>query len=218
MTNSKQISNLGKKNNLPVMFEMVFTAILVGLICLMTFSGIGFIPIGPFRLTILTLPVAVGSVILGPRAGFILGAVFGLASFVTCFGMDPLGSFLLGINPFYTFLFCVIPRIICGIVPAFIFKAIKKFDKTQVVASGVCCLLTALLNTVLFLSFLWILFANEFLNNPDLISLLGGQINNIFVLFTAFAGTNAVIEAITGLVLGSAICKALLVAMKKFNK
>ncbi len=201
--------------NSKLLFEMVFTAILIGLVIFMTFSGIGFIPIGPFRLTFLTLPVAVASVVLGVRGGTILGLAFGIASFITCFGMDPLGTFLLGINPFFTFLFCVVPRVLCGFIPALIFKSIKKFDKTQIISSGICCMLTALLNTVLFLSFLWILFGNEFINNQDLINLVGGQINNLIVLFTLFAGTNAIIEAGVGLVLGSAICKPLLVTMKK---
>lgn len=205
------------KQSYPVLFEMVFTAILIGLICFMTFSGLGFITLGPIKLTVLTLPVAIGAVILGPRAGFILGTAFGIVSFITCFTTDPFGGVLVGVNAFYMFIVCVIPRIICGFVPAYIFRFLNKFDKTQVFSSAVSCLLTALLNTLLFLSFLWVFFANEFFTNQNIIGMLGGQIENIIVLFATIAGTNAIIEAITGLVLGSAICKALIATTKKMK-
>ena len=215
--NSTNITHENTKR-MPKHFEMVFIAILIGLICFLTISGLGFIPIGPFRLTFLTLPVAIGSVILGPLAGLILGTAFGIASFITCFGIDPLGTFLLGVNPFYTFLFCVVPRMLCGVIPALIYKKTSKYDKSKILSSSICCMLTALLNTVLFLSVLWLLFGNDFINNSDLISLLGGmKVENMAILFTAFAGTNAIIEAGVGLVLGCAICKALLTMVKKLN-
>lgn len=205
--------------NKPVFFNMVFTAMLVALIMLMTFSGIGYIPIGPLKLTVLTLPVAVGAVLLGPVYGAVLGFVFGLSSFLTCvFGMDALGAVLLSRNPFGIFIVCVLPRILCGLLPAYIFKLISKLDKTKIVGSAVSCTLTALLNTAGFLSLLWLVFANDFLNNADVIEVLGNTvIDNITTLFVLFAGTNAIIEAVVGLVLGTAICKALFVATKKLN-
>ena len=52
-----------RKNSQPTMFKMVFTAILCALILLMTFTGIGYIPIGPLKLTFNVVPVAIGAVI-----------------------------------------------------------------------------------------------------------------------------------------------------------
>lgn len=210
------MTNKSKKNNQPMMFKMVFTAILCALILLMTFTGIGYIPIGPLKLTLNVLPVAIGAVVLGPLYGGILGLVFGLSSFFTCFGMDALGTLFLGINPFYLFIMCVVPRILCGWLPAVIFKALSKYDKTKIFASALCCALTAAINTVGFLSLMWVLFAPEFASNAQVIELLGGaSVDSIFTLFVMFAGVNAIFEVITSLVLGTAISKALFSVMKK---
>lgn len=203
------------KNTQPVLFKMVFTAILIALIILMTFTGIGYIPLGPIKLTLNVLPVAIGAVVLGPTYGAVLGLVFGLSSFFTCFGMDPLGTIFLSINPFYLFIMCVVPRILCGWIPALVNKFISKYDTTKIFASAICCALTAALNTVGFLSLMWLLFAPELSSNPEVLEFLGGGIDSIFTLFIAFAGVNALLEIATNLVLGTAISKALFTVMKK---
>lgn len=198
--------------------KMVFAAILAALIILMTFTGIGYIPIGPLKLTINVLPVAVGAVVLGPLYGAILGAVFGLSSFFTCFGMDALGTVLLSVNPFMLFIMCVVPRVLCGWIPGLVFKLFPRTGGGQIGGSVVSCVLTPALNTVGFLSLMWLLFANELQNNPKILEMLGGlKIENLFMLFSMFAGVNALIEIATCLVLGTAICKALFVVMKKIN-
>ncbi|MGN0453367.1 MAG: ECF transporter S component [Ruminococcus sp.] len=197
--------------------EMVLTAILAALILLMTFCGIGYIPLNPvLKLTLHTLPVAVGSVLLGWKAGLILGGVFGLSSFITCFGMDALGSVLLGINPVFTFLFCVVPRLLCGVLPALIFKAISIKDKKGFVAIPVACTSTAIINTVLFLSMLWMFFSNEFMTNPTITEMVG-VIDSLFALFVLFAGVNAILEAGVCLVAGTAIVKVLQTLSKRIS-
>ena len=196
--------------------NMVLTAVLTALIILMTFTGIAYIPIGPLKLTVNIIPVAVGAVLLGPAAGLFLGAVFGLSSFFTCFGLDAFGALLLGINPVYTFIMCVIPRLLCGIIPAYIYKTLQKIDKTKIFACAVACVSTALINTVTFLGALWLLFGHDFMSNPQLIELLSGTVIDSFtMLLFLMAGVNAIIEAATALVLGPAVIKALMFFTKK---
>lgn len=212
------MSKNNQQTNHQKIFKMVCTAVLIALIVLMTFTGVGYIPIGPLKLTLNTLPVAIAAVFLGPTAGTIVGLVFGLSSFFTCFGMDVFGSVLLQINPFLCFVVCVAPRILCGLLPALIFKGMSKFDKTKIFASAVSCTLTAVINTVGFLSLMWLCFAGDLMSNPDVIAVLGGTgISSIVILFASFAGTNAIIEAAVNLVLGTAICKALFATTKKIN-
>ena len=204
-------------NRQPRFFKPVFAAMLSALIILMTFTGIGYIPIGPLKLTFNVLPVAVGAVLLGPLYGAILGAVFGLSSFFTCFGMDALGVLFLGINPFLLFVMCVVPRILCGLLPALLFKTFPKTNAGEIFGSAICCMLTAVLNTVGFLSLMWIFFAQDLISNPKVLELLGGvSIDSIITLFVMFAGVNALIEAGICLLLGSAICKALMKMVKKY--
>ena len=202
----------------PKFFKPVFAAMLSALIILMTFTGIGYIPIGPLKLTFNVLPVAIGAVLLGPVYGAVLGTVFGLSSFITCFGMDALGVIFLGIHPFLLFIMCVAPRILCGLLPALLFKAFPKTNAGVIFGSAVCCMLTAVLNTVGFLSLMWIFFANDLATNPQVLEMLGGiSIDSIITLFVMFAGINAVIEAGINLIFGSAICKALFKLTEKYS-
>ena len=202
----------------PKFFKPVFAAMLSALIILMTFTGIGYIPIGPLKLTFNVLPVAVGAVLLGPLYGAILGTVFGLSSFFTCFGMDALGTVFLGIHPFLLFIMCVVPRILCGLLPALLFKAFPKNNAGEIIGSAVCCMLTAVLNTIGFLSLMWLFFAKDLATNPKVLELLQGvSIDSIITLFVLFAGVNALIEAGVNLILGSAICKALMKMVKKYS-
>ena len=91
---------------------LVEMALLVAIILLMAFTPIGYIKTAGLEITLIVVPVAVGAVTLGPTAGAILGGVFGITSFIQCFGMSQFGALLLGINPFLTFLVCVPTRIL----------------------------------------------------------------------------------------------------------
>ncbi len=77
------------------------------------------------------IPVVIGAIILGPGAGAVLGAVFGLTSFVQCFGLDTFGTTLMGIQPVYTFIMCMFPRILMGTLCGVIFKGLVRVDKTR---------------------------------------------------------------------------------------
>ncbi len=197
-----------KKSNRESLVEMTLTAVLAALIILMTFTGIGYIPINPvLKLTLHTLPVAVAAVVLGVRCGLILGTVFGLSSFITCFGMDAFGLALLGINPVLTAVMCIVPRILCGLLPALIYKMLSKHEA---IAVPIATTATAVINTTLFLSSMWLFFGEH------LTELAGTVIDSLVGLFIAFAGINALIEAATCLVVGSAIAAVLIKIKSKF--
>ena len=114
-----------KKNAAPKFFKPVFTALLAALIVLLTFT-VGSLRIGPITITFNCLPLAVGTVFLGPVYGAILGLVFGLSSFFASFTSASLTTILLSINPFFTFLMCVVPRVICGWLPGLLFQRLPK--------------------------------------------------------------------------------------------
>ncbi len=194
----------------PTVVEMTMTAFLAALIILMTFTPIGYIPIGPVKMTLITLPVAVGSIVLGWRSGLILGSVFGLTSFYTCFGMDYVGMGLLSINPLLTFIMCLVPRILCGVLPAMIYKWItKNGTKRTMLGIPVAGASVAIINTLLFLSCMWLFFGDS------LSDVVGTAIDNIFALFVFFAGTNGLIEIAVNIVVGTAICKPLTLVKKR---
>ena len=94
---------------------LVEMALLVAIILLMAFTPIGYIKTAGLEITLIVIPVAVGAVTLGPAAGAILGGVFGITSFIQCFGMSAFGTLLLGVNPVFTFLVCV-PTLCCPLL------------------------------------------------------------------------------------------------------
>ncbi len=203
------------KNKLPAFFKPVFAALLAALILLLTFTA-GSLRIGPITITFNCLPLAVGAVFLGPLYGAILGLVFGLCSFLASFTSGSLTTVLLGVNPFLTFLMCVVPRVICGWVPGLLYKALPKDNEPKRLASSaVCCGLTTALNTVGFLGLMWVFFRDAFVSNADVISKVGDKpADNIFLFIFAMAAVNALIEIVVNLVFGTAICRALFAVTK----
>lgn len=193
---------------------LVEMALLVAIILLMAFTPIGYIKTAGLEITLIVVPVAVGAVTLGPTAGAILGGVFGITSFIQCFGMSTFGVALFSVSPLRTAIVCIVPRILMGWLTALIFKAVASKDKTSFVQYLVASISGPILNTVLFTSTLLLLFSDA----PIILQLketFGAT--NVFAFAAAFVGINGLIEAATCAVLGTALCKALSVAMKKMK-
>ena len=64
--------------------EMVTTAMLCGILLMMSFTPLGYLNIGPLAISFNMIPVAIGAIALGPMGGMILGAMFGITSFLQC--------------------------------------------------------------------------------------------------------------------------------------
>lgn len=206
----------------PKTLEMVLTAILLTIALIMAFTPIGYFGIGvAFEIALILIPVAIASVVLGWKGGLILGTVFGVTSFMIAAGiglhLNALGTFMFVRNPALTAVTCIIPRMICGVVPAFIYKAISKKDKKGFISIPVACISTAILNTVLFLGAVWLFFGSDIHGAAE----YGGYIVsnygnfNFINYFLAFAALNAPMEILACGVLGGAITKALLSFQKR---
>lgn len=181
-------------------------ALLVAIIILMAFTPIGYIRTGGLSITLIVVPVAVGAVTLGPMAGAILGGVFGITSFVQCFGMEPFGTALFGINPLFTFLVCVPPRILDGFLTGFIYRGLRKTkipSGASVTAANLCC---PILNTVFFMGTLVTLFAQTMREMYGM--------TKVIPFIAAFVGINGVIEAVVCFVIGTAVSAALKKALR----
>ena len=194
--------------------RLVLTALLTALIIVMAFTPLGYLKAGAIEITFITIPVIIGAVLLGPVGGLFLGAVFGITSFIQCFGMSTFGVALFSASPLRTAIVCIVPRVLMGWLTAVIFKAISSKDKTSFVQYLVASIAGPLLNTILFTGTLLLLF-----NNAPIIIQLKEQFGstNVMAFAAAFVGVNGLIEAGVCAVLGTALCKALSVAMKKMK-
>lgn len=194
--------------------RLVLTALLTALIIVMAFTPLGYLKAGAIEITFITIPVIIGAVLLGPVGGLFLGAVFGITSFIQCFGMSTFGVALFSVSPLHTAIVCIVPRVLMGWLTAVIFKAVSSKDKTSFVQYLVVSIAGPLLNTILFTGTLLLLF-----NNAPIIIQLKEQFGstNVMAFAAAFVGVNGLIEAGVCAVLGTALCKALSVAMKKMK-
>ena len=185
---------------------LVELALLVAIVLLMAFTPIGYIKTFGLEITLIVVPVAVGAVTLGPLAGAILGGVFGVTSFIQCFGMSAFGAILLGVNPFFTFLVCVPTRILEGLLTGYIYKGLRKTKlnaNVSVTLANVCC---PVLNTTFFMGTLVTLFAGTMREQ------FGMTIVLPFIF--AFVGVNGAVEAAVCFVIGAGVSIALKKALR----
>lgn len=178
-------------------------SVLTAIIFLLAFTPLGYLKAGPISITFLTIPVVVGAIVLGPYAGLILGGIFGLTSFIQCFGMDPFGVALLQINPVFTFIMCMVPRMLMGYLVGVIFLGLIKKDKTKLLSYGAASLSGALLNTIFFMTALILLFGST----DIIMNLRGGK--NVILFVATIVGINGIVEAVATTIIGVAISKAL---------
>lgn len=191
--------------------QFVEMALLTAVILLLAFTPLGYIRTFGLEITLIVVPVTVGAVTLGPAAGAVLGAVFGITSFIQCFGMSPFGAVLLSINPAATFIVCVVSRILMGWLTGMIYQGLKNIQQIKKAALVIANLIGPLLNTFFFMSTLLLFFYHtEYISG--LANSMGAS--NVFAFVIAFVGVNGVIEAAACFIVGSAISRALQVVLK----
>ena len=179
--------------------------LLTAILMVFGMTPLGYLNIGPLAISFNMIPVAIGAAALGPVGGAILGAVFGMTSFLQCLGIggsSAMGVILLQINPFFAFIQRFVPRVMAGFLVGVIYKAARKFCKPGLAGSiaGFCA---ALLNTVLFMSALILLYGST----QYLTDLIAGR--NVIVFVCTFVGVNAVAEALATTAVTGALTAAL---------
>ena len=143
--------------------ELTITAVLAAICLLLGLTPIGYIQIPPIAITLMCIPVIVGTVTQGLRTGLILGFVFGLTSFLTIFFRPtPFSQFLFELNPLKMIILVFVPRMIIPITTWLVYKAIHGETKIRGnVATGVAAFVGSMTNTVLFLGTLYLIFQPE---------------------------------------------------------
>ena len=185
--------------------------VLLGLLCaimiILSCTPLGYLNVGMLAITFNVIPVAIAAIVLGPKGGGVIGALFGITSFLQCIGIggsSALGVICFEINPIFAFIQRFVPRLLVGILLGFIYNFLSKKIKRQSVVCAVIGFLAAFLNTVFFMTALVLLYGNT----PELQGMIAGQ--NIFVWICTFVGINAVFEMIASTLITTPIGTALL--------
>lgn len=183
--------------------KLVLLGLLTAILFVMSYTPLGYLKIFGIEITFNVIPVAIAAIALGTTGGATVGAVFGLTSFLQCIqGTSAFGATLLGINPIFTAIVCLVPRILAGLVAGALHKPMaKKLGKK--IPCFITGFLSAFLNTLFFMTALIILFGQS----DYIMGMRGGM--NLLAFVCAFVGINAVFEMLASTLISGAVGSAL---------
>lgn len=193
-------------------------ALLVALVVALQIVSAIIPPIGgAVSITLTLIPVVVGGILLGKKAGAILGFAFGGIVLVNCIvALDPGGSILWNANPLFTAIICFCKGIAAGFVPACLYELVrgKKESgekKSRVLFATVAAAIAApVVNTGLFVAGMFLLF-------KDTLYAWAGETDIVmYVLFT-LAGINFLVEFLINTILSPAIVRVVDVVKRKMK-
>jgi uncharacterized membrane protein len=139
-------------------------ALLVALEAILFFTPLGLIVIPPISMTTMHIPVIIAAVLLGPGAGAVLGASFGLmsmakASLAAVSPVDMLFSPFLSGRPLASLLMCVGCRILLGLAAGWAYMAFSRVIRRDALAIGLSAAVATLIHSLSVLGCLWLFFS-----------------------------------------------------------
>ena len=200
--------------------RMALLAMLCAVLLVMGMTGIGFIPLPVIKATTMHIPVILGAILLGPAAGGVLGAVFGLCSIwvntttpgLLAFAFSPFMSTegLVGVlKSLWIALDC---RILLGLIAGWLWKGLRRLLKKDYWALPITAALAAILHTVLVMGSIYLLLAQQYAQAKNV------GITAVFGLVMATVTASGIPEAIAAAILVTVIGKALLRLMERMKK
>ena len=202
--------------------DMVQVALFAALIVALAFLPfIGYIPLGFTKATTIHIPVIIGSILLGPQKGAVLGGVFGLTSLINNTLYPTATSFVF--SPFYSagafkggwasLIICFVPRILVGVTPWLVYTLIKfLFRKSnagvQTVGMVIAGIVGALTNTALVMGSIGVIFTEAYA------AAQGIPADAVMGFILGIVAANGIPEAIVAAVITPAVCVPMVRALK----
>ena len=177
-------------------------ALLTAMVVILQFLAIGvklLIPMLPFTVSLVLIPIVIGAAKCGPFMGGWLGFVFGL---VVLFSGD--ATAFLMINSVGTILTVLLKGALCGVASGFVYKLVEKKQKTVAVyaAAAVC----PMVNTGIFFLGCVLFFMDTV---SEWAMAMGFGDNVALYMFVGLAGFNFLFELLVNVFLSSIILRAL---------
>lgn len=172
------------------------------------------IKLGPFTITLSLIPIVLGAIMYGAKAGAILGLVFGIVvDYNLIVGVDVGGHLIFEQNPISVVLVCLLKGILAGLVAGIVSQLFIKKGKTKAgifVASMICPIVNTLVLSIGMLTIF-----------KDVVSgwMIGAGSKNIFVyLFTVILGWNFVLEIAINIILVPVLIRAIGIINRKIHR
>lgn len=199
---------------------MALLAMLCGVLLVMGITGIGFIPLPVIKATTMHIPVILGAVLLGPKAGAVLGGLFGLCSIwvntttpgLLSFAFSPFMSTegLVGVaKSLWISLGC---RILFGCLAGWFWILFKKIFKKEYIALPVTAAVSTICHSALVMGSIYVLLAAQYAAAKNV------AVTAVFGLVMGTIAASGIPEAIAAVILVTVIGKALLHLVARMKK
>lgn len=199
---------------------MATLAMLCGVLLVMGMTGIGFIPLPVIKATTMHIPVILGAILLGPKAGGILGALFGMCSIWANTTTPGLLSF--AFSPFMTteglpgvlksLWIAFGCRVFFGILAGWLWVVLKKILKKDYIALPAAAALATICHTLLVMGSIYLLLAQQYAEAKNV------AVSAVFGLVMGTVTASGIPEAIIAAILVTVIGKALIHLMASLKK
>lgn len=193
--------------------RFVLLALFIALELVFRLLGLGRVPVGPLNMSFLTVPIAVGAMLLGPMEGLALGTVFGLCSLWDAVsGAGGMTAMFFSINAVHTVILCVGTRALMGLFTGLIFKGLYSIDRTKTVSYFAGAFCAPFLNTLLFMGYIVLAFYHT-----DYVQGLAADKGaaNPFMFIILLVGLQGLIEMLVCTVTAGAVSKGVAKAIRK---
>lgn len=169
---------------------------------------------GGLTLSLVLIPIVVGAVMLGPSAGALLGAVFGVV--VTFLVMTArageLSTMMWVANPLVTALVCILKGVAAGWVAGLIARAFKKHELVGIVLAAAAA---PTVNTGIFLLGILTVFRDVMMTFAENLGM--GGTGTVYFAVVVLVGVNFLIEFAANLILSPSIA-AIVKAVRKTTR
>lgn len=198
---------------------MVSVALMAAIVIVLANTPLGMIQLPIIKATTVHIPVILGAILLGPGAGAILGAIFGICSLVSNTMAPTLLSF--AFSPFLSttgipgalkaIWISVGCRILIGVVAGWLWVLFTKIKLNQFIALPIVGFVGSMVNTVTVMGSIYFLFAQQYAEVKEV------ALTAVFGLVMGTVTASGIPEAIAAAILVLALGKVLVVVFRKMN-
>ena len=192
-------------------------ALRAAIVILLANTPLGMIQLPIIKATTVHIPVILGAILLGPAAGAVLGAVFGICSMISntmaptllSFAFSPFMSMTGILGAVKAVWISVGCRIMIGVVAGWVWIVLKKLKMNHLAALAVTGFTGSMVNTVFVMGSIYLMLAREYAQVKSV------AVDAVWGLVMGTVTASGIPEAIAAAILVTLVGKVLLKVLAK---